>query len=95
MIRVAYLIDHLRVGGAQRHLLQVVKGLDRDRYAPEMWTASATPGELAPEFERLGAPVRSFGMRSSLFRPRTLTAVARVAREFRSRPWWVVSRERR
>ena len=85
MIRVAYLIDHLRVGGAQRHLVQVVKGLDRDRYAPEMWTASADPGDLAPEFERLGVPVRTFGMHSSLIHPRTAVAVARVAREFRRR----------
>ena len=62
MIRVAYMIDHLRVGGAQRHLLEVVRGLDRNRYAPEMWSAAAEPGDLASVFERAGIPVRSFGI---------------------------------
>src|SRR5262249_32850340 len=48
MIRIAYMIDHLHVGGAQRHLLEVVRGLDRDRYALEMWTASPDAGDLGP-----------------------------------------------
>jgi len=85
MIRVAYVIDHLRVGGAQRHLLEVVRGLDPGRYALEMWTASADPGDLAPVFERAGVPVRSFGIRSTMLSPRTLGAVRRVAGDLRRR----------
>jgi glycosyltransferase involved in cell wall biosynthesis len=90
MIRVAYVIDHLKVGGAQRHLVEVVRGLDRRVYAPEMWTASARVGDLAPVFERLGAPVRSFGIRSTMLHTRTLAAVNAVAREFRRRDVHVV-----
>ena len=71
MIRVAYVIDHLRVGGAQRHLLEVVRGLDRSRYAPEMWSAAAEPGDLAAVFEREGVPVRSFGITGTMLSPRT------------------------
>jgi len=90
MIRVAYVIDHLRVGGAQRHLLEVVRGLDPARYALEMWTASADPGDLAPVFERAGVPVRSFGIRSTMLSPRTLGAVRRVAGDMRRRGVQVV-----
>jgi glycosyltransferase involved in cell wall biosynthesis len=85
VIRVAYVIDHLRVGGAQRHLLDVVRGLDRDRYALEMWTAAAEPGDLATVFEREGVPVRSFGISGTMLSARTLSAVRRVARDFRAR----------
>lgn len=85
MIRVAYVIDHLRIGGAQRHLLEVVRGLDRERYAPEMWTAAADPGDLASVFERHDVPVRSFGIRATMMSPRTLAAVRAVARELRTR----------
>src|SRR5690606_11768702 len=90
MIRVAYVIDHLHVGGAQRHLLEVVRGLDRDRYELEMWTAAAEPGDLAPLFEREGVPVRSFGIRSTMLSPRTFGAVARVARDMKQRGVQVV-----
>jgi len=90
MIRVAYVIDHLRVGGAQRHLLEVVRGLDRDRYAPEMWSAAAEPGDLAAVFEREGVPVRTFGISGTMLSPRTLGAVRRVARDLAARDVHVV-----
>jgi glycosyltransferase involved in cell wall biosynthesis len=85
MIKIAYIIDHLRVGGAQRHLLEVVRGLDRERFKPEMWTAAAEPGDLAPVFERYGVPVRSFGIGSTMLSPRTLGAVKRVAGDLKGR----------
>jgi len=85
MIQIAYIIDHLRVGGAQRHLLEVVRGLDRERFKPEMWTASADPGDLAPVFERHDVPVRSFGIGSTMLSPRTLAAVRRVAGDLKGR----------
>jgi len=88
--RVAYIVDHLQVGGAQSHLLQLVRGLDRQVWQPEMWTASARPGDLAPVFEQEGVPVRSFGIERTLVSPRTLAAAARVAREFRDRDVAVV-----
>lgn len=90
MIRVAYVIDHLRVGGAQRHLLEVVRGLDRDTYALEMWSAAADPGDLATVFEREGVPVRSFGISGTMMSARTLSAIRRVAADFRARGVHVV-----
>lgn len=90
MIRIAYVIDHLRVGGAQRHLLEVVRGLDRDRYALEMWSAAAEPGDLAAVFEREGVPVRTFGISGTMLSPRTLAAVRRVARDLAARDVHVV-----
>ncbi len=90
MIRIAYVVDHLQMGGAQRHLLQVARGLDRQRYAPEIWTTSAEPGTLAPDFEALGVPVSSFGKGSTLMSPRTLTACQRVARDWRERDVHIV-----
>jgi len=85
MIRIAYVIDHLEMGGAQRHLLQVVRGLDRRRYAMEMWTTSAQRGDLAGQFEDEGIPVRSFGLHSTLLHPRTLQACRRVSHDWRRR----------
>ena len=38
MIRVAYFIDHLRTGGAQKHLVELLRGLDRRRFAASVWT---------------------------------------------------------
>lgn len=90
MIRIAYVIDHLRMGGAQRHLLQVVRALDRRRYAPEMWTTSAQKGELAEEFERAGVPVRSFGIESTLMSRKTLSACRRVAADWKAREVHIV-----
>jgi hypothetical protein len=85
VIRVAYIIDHAHVGGAQRHLIEVVGGLDRSTFAPELWTAAADPGELAPVFESLDCPVRSFGLRDTLISPRTLRAIESTAHDFRQR----------
>jgi len=67
-----------------------VRGLDRDVWQPEMWTASAKLGDLAPVFEQEGVPVRSFGIEKTLVSPRTFAAAARVARDFRARDVAVV-----
>lgn len=85
MIPVAYIVDHLQTGGAQAHLLRVVENLDREIFAPEIWTSSAEIGELAERVEEMGVPVHSFGLRESLIRPATLAACLRVARDFRRR----------
>ncbi|MFP6664231.1 MAG: glycosyltransferase [Deltaproteobacteria bacterium] len=90
MIRIAYIVDHLQIGGAQRHLLRVVDGLDKQVYAPEIWTAAADAGELAPVFEAHGVQVRSFGIRRSLMRPATWGRICKVAREFRARDIQIV-----
>jgi glycosyltransferase involved in cell wall biosynthesis len=90
VIRVAYVVDHLRVGGAQRHLLEVARGLDPARYALEMWTATTDPGDLGPVFERIGVPVRSFGIDATMLSPRTIAAALRASRDMKRRGVQVV-----
>ncbi len=90
MIRIAYVVDHLQIGGAQRHLLQVIRNLDRSQYAPEMWTTSASMGDLAHEFEAEGVAVRTFGIQSTLMSLNTLQQCRRVAQEWRARDIHVV-----
>jgi glycosyltransferase involved in cell wall biosynthesis len=64
-VPVAYFIDHLKVGGAQRHLIEVLRRLDRQRFAPQVWTLRGE-GELIAEAEQFGIPVRSFGLGARL-----------------------------
>ena len=85
MFRVAYIVDHLQTGGAQKHLLRVVENLDRDQFCPEIWTASAEPGELADDFRALDTPVYSVGIRQSMIRPATLGLAWKMSRELRRR----------
>lgn len=56
MIRVLYIINNLDVGGAERHLLQVLPRLSDHNIAPTIYTISYK-GELAPEFEKAGVRV--------------------------------------
>lgn len=81
--RIEYVIDHLRVGGAQRHLVELFSGIDRRRFAPQVCVGKPG-GALTPVIEGMGIPVRSFGMGSTLAEPRTLVGLARMARRLRT-----------
>jgi L-malate glycosyltransferase len=83
VIRVEYFIDHLKVGGAQRHLVELFSGLDRQRFAPQVCVGKGG-GALVPLIERMGIPVRSFGVGASLAQPGTLTALLATARRLRA-----------
>lgn len=78
MIRVAYFIDHLHTGGAQKHLVELVHALDRSRFSTSVWTVK-TGGELAGEFERMGVRVRSLAVQRSLLEPSALAHIAQLA----------------
>ncbi len=82
-VRIAYFIDHLKVGGAQRHLLEVLRRLDRRRFFPQVWTLKGE-GELIPQVEELGVTVRSFGLGSRLQEARSLGRLIRAARTLRA-----------
>jgi glycosyltransferase involved in cell wall biosynthesis len=82
-VRIEFVIDHLRVGGAQRHLIELFGQLDRRRFAPQVSVAKAG-GPLTPVIERMGIPVRAFGLGASLGRPRTATRLVRTARRLRA-----------
>lgn len=61
---VWYLIGELRVGGTERTLVDLLGGLDREEFAPTVWTI-ADEGPLAAEVPD-DVPVRSLGAESKL-----------------------------
>jgi len=79
--QVWYLIGTLAVGGTERTLVDLVNGLDRDRFAPTVWTI-ADPGPLADDIAA-DVPVRSLGAASKVD-PRPALRLARALR--RERP---------
>lgn len=81
-VPVAYFIDHLKVGGAQRHLIEVLRHLDRRRFAPQVWTLRGE-GELIAEAEQLGLSVRSFGLGARLQEAHTFPLFRRAVRSLR------------
>lgn len=81
-VPIAYFIDHLKVGGAQRHLVEILRRLDRQRFAPQVWTLRGE-GELIQEAEQLAIPVRSFGLGPRLQDPRTVALLRRAAQTLR------------
>ncbi|MGE0681055.1 MAG: glycosyltransferase [Candidatus Binatia bacterium] len=81
-VPVAYFIDHLKVGGAQRHLIEVLRRLDRQRFSPQVWTLRGE-GELIQEAEQSGVPVKSFDLGARLQDPHVLPLFRRAIRQLR------------
>ena len=81
-IRIAYFIDHLKVGGAQRHLIDLVRGLDRDRFDPQVWLLRRD-GHLVDEIEALEIPVQTVGVRNRLIEANSAWILGRVSRQLR------------
>jgi glycosyltransferase involved in cell wall biosynthesis len=81
-IRLAYFIDHLKVGGAQRHLVEVLRRLDRQRFVPQVWTLRGE-GELISEVENLGVSTQSFGLGNRLQDLRNIRLFAWAIRQLR------------
>ena len=77
-VRIAFCITDLDPGGAERALVQLVKGLDRGRWEPAVFCL-AGHGALADELQAAGTKVECLGARhwSSLW------VVLRLARELR------------
>jgi glycosyltransferase involved in cell wall biosynthesis len=83
VLRIDYFIDHLKVGGAQRHLVELFGSLDRRRFALQV-TVAKRGGALEAAVERLGIPVRPFGVGTSLARPGTAARLLATARRLRA-----------
>jgi glycosyltransferase involved in cell wall biosynthesis len=64
-IRVMYVVDHLKIGGAQTHLLELLSRLDRGRFFP-MVCALKTDGELRGRLDAMGVPVHDGGLGATL-----------------------------
>ena len=81
--RVMYVLDHLQVGGAQTHLVQLLGRLDRRRFRP-MVCALKPHGELGPVLESLGVPVFDGKLGSTLYGWSGLSVLRRLTALFRS-----------
>lgn len=62
-ISILYLIYGFRVGGAERHLLDLCKGLDRQQFDPEIIYFHRDE-EILPEFRRANIPCTIFPVRA-------------------------------
>ncbi len=86
MMKVAYILPNIEAGGTERHVLSLVRRLDRTRYSPSLFT-TAGGGSLYGEFTSL-LPVRVFGETSQARRIRTgpieqLRTIRKLAAIFR------------
>lgn len=80
--KIAYLVGHLRVGGTQRHLVEVFSRLDRTRFAPQVYCLKRQ-GELVDDIERLGVKVVDLAIGRSIVTPKTLLRLIKFARRLR------------
>src|SRR5262245_34901748 len=83
--RVMYVVDHLKFGGAQTHLVQLLSRLDRRRFAPLVCALKAH-GELRAAVEQMGIPVLDGRLGKSLMGlggPRVLARLVRLLRDHR------------
>ena len=61
VVNVLYVIDTLKIGGAQHHLLSLVKGLDCQRFRPLVCTLGPAT-DLSRELDRQGVTVRTLDL---------------------------------
>ncbi|MBI4488810.1 MAG: glycosyltransferase [Deltaproteobacteria bacterium] len=90
-IPILYVIPRMSVGGAEMHLLGVLRLLDRRRFSP-MLCCLTTDGQdsfhLLERVRELGLPIFDARVRNvpySLIRPHTFLQMARIARIMRNR----------
>ena len=60
-IRILYIIGTLRTGGAERHLVQLLRGIDRGTFDPEVCCIKKVGG-FVPLVEDTGIPVLDLGI---------------------------------
>jgi glycosyltransferase involved in cell wall biosynthesis len=77
-----YVVDHLKFGGVQTHLVQLLSRLDRKRFVP-MVCALKAHGELRTTVERMGVPVLDGCLGRTLMGPSGARVVLRLAGLFR------------
>jgi glycosyltransferase involved in cell wall biosynthesis len=83
MMRVAFFAPVLITGGTQRHLQQVLRLLDRQRFATRVFTLRPG-GEVAAELAAGGVPVTSLNIPGRLTTPAAAVAMLRAARILRA-----------
>jgi len=81
MVKIAFVIDDLGLGGAQRQLLELVKQLDRKRFQATVYGLSVKKTALKEAFERAQVPVILFDQKGKLSLP-VLLGLWRALRRF-------------
>jgi glycosyltransferase involved in cell wall biosynthesis len=77
-IRILYLIGSFEIGGAQRHLVEVLKRINRAKFAPYIAVLDGGGSLLANVLE-MGLPFYSLSIDNLLYHPSTLLKVLRFA----------------
>src|SRR5262249_28743788 len=62
VVKILYVIGTLEIGGSERQLVSLVKGLDRSKFSPAVFCLTAQ-GPLVAELSRAGIKVECFGLR--------------------------------
>jgi glycosyltransferase involved in cell wall biosynthesis len=77
-MKILYVIDNLEFGGGERGFLQIIKGLDKDKYT--IHTASKPDGEFGKKLVEMGIHLEpvNMGNRFNLF---TILKLARIIRK--------------
>lgn len=80
--KIAYLIGHLKAGGTQMHLCEILRRLDRCRFAPRVYCLKRQ-GAMEQNLERLGVTVTDLNIGASLSAPKSLLRLLAFARQLR------------
>jgi len=90
-IPVVYVIARMTIGGAQRHLLDVLARLDRRAFAPALYCLRVGPGDgFVDAVHGLGLELLDGRVAGSLAGPQALVAAVRLAAALRRRRAQVV-----
>ena len=81
-IKILYTITWMEMGGSQTHLLQVLRLLDRDRFAPMLYCLTGR-GALLDAARQTGVQVYDGGVRGGFKSPSAISAAWRLARLLR------------
>jgi len=76
-LRVLYVVGNFVAGGAERHLLELWRRIDREAFAIEI-ACFRREGQFLADVEALGWPVRELGVGRRIYGPSGLRALGRL-----------------
>jgi glycosyltransferase involved in cell wall biosynthesis len=80
--RIAYVIGHLKVGGAEKHIYEVMRRLDRSRFTPQVYCLKRR-GSIVQSLERLGVEVTDLEIGDNLTTPKSFYRLFKFAQHLR------------
>jgi glycosyltransferase involved in cell wall biosynthesis len=84
--KLLYVAGNFVAGGAERHMLELWRRLDRERFEVEI-AVFQRRGQFAEEVSALGWPLHDLGMGDTIYAPRGIMGFARLVRQvLRFRP---------